>query len=113
MATAILTIEIEFDEKVTDADAVGVAVDSLLETALSTPGILDEYGNPSIGQTYIQHPRVPLLMKYVAVGEDDEMGKLEFLQTVAERLKDDIRVAKADELRRPGETDEEYVKRFR
>jgi len=48
-----LTIEIDFDENVTDADSVGAAVDSLLETAMSTPGILEEYGNPSIGQTCI------------------------------------------------------------
>jgi len=56
MKTETLTIEIEFDERITDADAVGVAVDNLLETAMSTPGILDEYGDPSIGQTYILDP---------------------------------------------------------
>lgn len=88
--TATLTIEIEFDPSITDADAVGVAVDSLLETAMSTPGILDEYGNPSIGQTYIQHDRVPLLMKFVAVGEDDELDTRQFLGTVASRIKDDL-----------------------
>jgi hypothetical protein len=50
---ATLTIEIEFDPAVTDEHAVGEAVDMLLETAMSTPGILDEYGNPTINQTYI------------------------------------------------------------
>jgi len=53
---AILTIEIEFDENKTDADAVGVAVDTLIETAMTIPGVLEEYGDPgsfSIGQTYI------------------------------------------------------------
>ncbi|MHC4238027.1 MAG: hypothetical protein ACYSSM_07305 [Planctomycetota bacterium] len=93
MAKAILTIEIEFDENVTDADAVGVAIDTLLETAMSTPGILDEYGDPDgfgVGQTYIQHPRVPLLMKFVAVGEDDELDTREFLGTVASRINDDL-----------------------
>jgi hypothetical protein len=53
MKTETLTIEIRFDERITDADSVGVAVDTLLETAMSTPDILEEYGNPSIGQTYI------------------------------------------------------------
>lgn len=55
MTTRTLTIEVGFDPDITDVDAVGVAVDNLLETAMSTPGILDEYGNPDIGQTYV-HP---------------------------------------------------------
>lgn len=88
--TAILTIEIEFDPDITDADAVGEAVDNLLETAMSTPGILEEYGEPSIGQTYIQNQRVPLLMKFVVVGEDDELDDRAFLRVVADRINDDL-----------------------
>jgi hypothetical protein len=90
MTTRTLTIEVGFDPDVTDVDAVGVAVDNLLETAMSTPGILDEYGNPDIGQTYVQHERVPLLMKYVATGEDDVLDNDAFLGTVADRIWSDM-----------------------
>jgi hypothetical protein len=51
--TAKLTIEVEFDDEVTDAEGMTLAVDYLLNTALSTEGILDDYGNPQIGQAYV------------------------------------------------------------
>ena len=34
-------------------DAIAEMLDKLLETVTSTPGILDEYGNPSIGESYL------------------------------------------------------------
>ena len=43
MKTVTMTIEVTFDESVTDVDAVSCALDTLLETAMGTPGILDEY----------------------------------------------------------------------
>jgi hypothetical protein len=46
--TATLTLEIEYNPRKTDPDGLACAMDRLLETALSTPGILDEYGNPVI-----------------------------------------------------------------
>ena len=48
--TAKLTIEVEFDDEITDAEGMAAAVDILLNNALSTEGILDDYGNPQIGQ---------------------------------------------------------------
>lgn len=51
MKTHIFTLAVTFDEKVTDEDSIGEAVDSLVETAASTPGILDDYGEVHIGQT--------------------------------------------------------------
>lgn len=50
MKTAILKFAVEYDDKVTDADAVATALDKLMETALSTPGILDEYGKVDVGE---------------------------------------------------------------
>jgi hypothetical protein len=44
-----LHLDVTYDPMVTDAASVAVAVDRLLETALSTPDILDEYGSPHIG----------------------------------------------------------------
>jgi hypothetical protein len=49
MAKVTMTVEVEFDPEVTDSESVACALDALMETALSTPGILDEYGNPQIG----------------------------------------------------------------
>lgn len=45
-----------------DADTIGDALDTLLETATSTPGILDDLGNPEIGtvdgqlEEMLRHP---------------------------------------------------------
>lgn len=49
-----LTIEVEFDPDMSDIDSVASAMDTLMKTALSTPGIMDEYGNPKIGEFYVQ-----------------------------------------------------------
>jgi hypothetical protein len=62
--TTLLVIEVEYDDEVTDAESVAAAADTLLETALSTPGILDEYGNPSfdrfqVGQTHPVETSLP------------------------------------------------------
>ena len=49
MNKTTLTIDVEYDPDVTDPESLASAMDILLETALSTPGILDEYGNPVVG----------------------------------------------------------------
>jgi len=49
-----LTIEVEYDPEVTDPDSIASAADQLLKTALSTPGILDEYGNPKFDEFFVQ-----------------------------------------------------------
>jgi hypothetical protein len=48
-----LTVEIEYDPKMTDPEGLACAMDRLLETALSTPGIFDEYGNPKVGEFFV------------------------------------------------------------
>jgi len=45
------TLTVEYNEELVDVDVLGEAVDTLLETALSTPGILDDLGDPEIGVT--------------------------------------------------------------
>lgn len=47
-----LTIEVGYDDDCTDPDALAVALDTLMETAASTPGILDEYGDVKIGEFF-------------------------------------------------------------
>jgi len=54
MEKATLTIDVEYDPNITDAESVASALDTLMETALSTPDILDEYGNPRIGDFYVK-----------------------------------------------------------
>jgi hypothetical protein len=49
-AKTTLTIDIEYDPKVTDAESIASAMDALLKTAISIPGILEEYGDPKIGE---------------------------------------------------------------
>jgi hypothetical protein len=48
-----LTVEIEYDPAMTDEEGLACAMDQLLETSLSTPGILDEYGNPKVGEFFV------------------------------------------------------------
>jgi hypothetical protein len=48
-----LTVEIDYDPAATDPEGLACAMDRLLETALSTPDLLDEYGNPTIGEVFV------------------------------------------------------------
>ena len=48
-----LTVEIEYDPTMTDPDSLACAMDRLLETALSTPDILADYGNPRVGEFFV------------------------------------------------------------
>jgi hypothetical protein len=51
-----LTLTIDYDEACTDPEGLACALDRLLETALSTPGILDEYGPPQLGEFLVDEP---------------------------------------------------------
>jgi hypothetical protein len=48
-----LTVEIEYDPQKTDPEGLACAMDRLLETALSTADILDDYGNPTVGGFFV------------------------------------------------------------
>lgn len=50
MTKARMFVDVSFDERVTDAEALACALDRLMETAMSIPGVLDEYGNPTVGE---------------------------------------------------------------
>jgi hypothetical protein len=49
MKTAIISFEVQYDETKTDSDAITCALEVVLETGLSTPGILEEYGTVEVG----------------------------------------------------------------
>ena len=53
MAKTTLTLDIDYDPDLTDPEGLACAMDRLLETALSTPGILDDYDNPHIGKFFV------------------------------------------------------------
>lgn len=52
-ATATLTVDIEYDPEITDPESLAVAMDRLMETILSTPGIVEEYGNPRVKEFFV------------------------------------------------------------
>ena len=52
MARAVFTLQVDCDANRTDPEALASALDRLLETALSTPGILEEYGDPTTHEFY-------------------------------------------------------------
>lgn len=48
-----LTVELEYDPAKTDPEGLACAMDRLLKTALSTPNILEEYANPTVGEFFV------------------------------------------------------------
>jgi len=48
--TTAFIIKVDYDDRCTDPDALGDALDRLMDTALSTPGILDDYGKVEVGK---------------------------------------------------------------
>ena len=50
MKETTFLIDVRYDPDVTHPDGLATALDRLLETALSTPGILDDHGNPRVGE---------------------------------------------------------------
>ena len=51
-----LKLDVEYDPAFTDDESLAEVLDRLMETAVSTPGILGEYGNPQIGRFSIFQP---------------------------------------------------------
>lgn len=52
-----LSVEVEYDPSVMDPEGLAAAADRLLETALSAPGVLNEYGSPSFGEFLVAGPQ--------------------------------------------------------
>ncbi len=50
MAKTVLTIEVEYDERATDPDSLASAVNILFQTALSTPGVLEDLDSLRFGE---------------------------------------------------------------
>jgi len=114
---ALLTVEIDFDDTITDPESMASAMDSLLKTALSTPGVLEEYGNPRIGDFI-----APQAIHTAAVEHEDGLNiyaalsdeeLTEQLAAYCRKWWDDIRLSSPDELpEEPPEDDEKCVETY-
>ena len=50
---ATLEVSVRFDSEFTDGEGIARAFDRLLETAMSIPGIFDEYGNIVVDEFFV------------------------------------------------------------
>jgi hypothetical protein len=48
-----LEVEVQYDPSLTDPEGLASAFDRLMEAVLSTPGIMEEYGDPRIGEFFV------------------------------------------------------------
>jgi len=48
MRNTVLSLTVRYDPDRTDPESIAAAMDRLLEMAMSTPGILDDYGEVSV-----------------------------------------------------------------
>jgi len=53
MAKTTLTLDLDYDPEVTHPEGLASAMDRLLETALSIPQVMDEYGSPKFGEFFV------------------------------------------------------------
>ena len=53
-----LIVDIDYNPDLTDPEGLAVAADRLMETACSTPGILDDYGDPIFGEFFVATPAI-------------------------------------------------------
>jgi hypothetical protein len=62
-----LTVEVEYNPRKTDPEGLASAMDRLLETALSIPEVMDEYGKPIIGKFFVAKQTVAIPAPKVAL----------------------------------------------
>lgn len=48
--TTAFIVNVDYDDRCTTPDALGDALSRLIDTALSTPGILDNHGRVEVGE---------------------------------------------------------------
>ncbi len=70
--TTTLSVVVSYDPKVATPEAVASELDALLDNALSTQGILDNVGDPTISAFLLQSPEVEALKRYLKEPEVDD-----------------------------------------
>jgi hypothetical protein len=56
--TTAFIVNVDYDDRCTTPDALGDALSRLIDTALSTPGILDNHGRVEVGEFEIPRSNV-------------------------------------------------------
>ena len=56
-----LIVDVDYNPDVTDPEGLAVAADRLMETICSTPGILDDYDNPILGEFFVAGPAIDFI----------------------------------------------------
>ena len=85
-----LRLEVQYDPAKTDAESVATALDQLLATALSSPGILDEYGPVTVDEFIpapflsADHYRCQDCQKLIRADEVAPLDERDVLERVAE-----------------------------
>lgn len=77
MKTTTLTIKVDYDPEVTDPESLAQCADNLLEMALSTPGIVEEYGEPSFDAFLVENGGVPIV-------DSDDTQRIQFARIIWE-----------------------------
>ncbi len=97
MKTGRLSLQVTYDSEVTDLESLASAADTLMETVCSTPGILDDYGNPEFGcfwpepvvdgkSPWEDDPRFPVAdWQYEVANGDTRSGYREWVTNKAEQ----------------------------
>lgn len=80
--TAKFEIAVDYDDEKTDPESLASALDTLMETALSTPGIFEDYGNPKVGEFYPVDGKL-----YITDGEYSEGDKANEAEADERRLR--------------------------
>lgn len=70
--TATLCVEIYYDPKATTPKRIASELDGLLDNALSTQGILDNVGDPTVSAFLLQSPEIEALKQYLQEPEVDD-----------------------------------------
>lgn len=97
MSRTTLTVDIQYDERRTDPDALACAMDRLMETALSTPGILDECANPTVHEFRVAAVAASDLERYALRIDGDLLRRqrqllLKLVDSLHNKLPDTSRV---------------------
>jgi hypothetical protein len=69
MNKTTLTLDVQYDPGVTDPESLASALDTLLKTALSTPGVLEDYGDPVVGEFLAPRAYVAYVIPEMRNGE--------------------------------------------
>ena len=75
--TAFLYVAVDYDPAVTNEESLASALDNLIQTALSTPDVLDAYGNPAVGEFQALTKQATKPVTVVTVTDPDSGGEVE------------------------------------